>query len=145
MTIYRLTPANGVPVLRQAATLQGATTRGLREFPAGLRSVKPVGLPELVSLAAEGWPLPVAARQRLKIYKAVQREKAKADARVEALRDKQREKVRNKREEEALQREALKEQQNAERAAENKRKAAAPPPAVALPVDASDSRLPWED
>lgn len=169
MTIYRLTPERGAPVLRQARNLKGATMGGLREFPAGLRSVEPVDLPELAVLASAGVPLPVAARQALKVYQAVQREKAKADARVEAMRQKAREKVNAKREEERAQRAALREQEKAARAAEKKRKEAAArraqkkaqrlqqaprevdagavraAPAVALMVDATDTRLPWED
>jgi hypothetical protein len=162
MIIYRLTPQQGVPVLRHAASTKGATSRGLREFPAGLRSVEPIGLPELAALAAAGVPLPVAARQRLEVYKAVQREKAKANARAEAIREKAREKVRAKREEERAKRAAQRAQEKAERAAVKKRKAvaqrrdqrkaeklaqAAPLPAPAAPpllIDMDDTRLPWE-
>lgn len=162
---YRITPASGVPVLRCAATLKGATRGGLREFPQGLLSVDVVGIPELARLAAEGVPLPVAARHRVEVRRAVQREKAKADARVEAFREKQREKVRAKQEEDREQRRQLKAQAKAERAsaklaekrrqaaadrsakklAEKQQQEAAQAAAVALMVDASDTRLPWED
>jgi hypothetical protein len=169
MPIYRLNPQLGPPVLRHAGSIKGATSRGLREFSAGLRSVEVVGLAELAALAAEGLPLPVAARQALSVYKAVLRERAKADARVEALREKDREKVRAEREEEATRREALKAQQKAERATERKRKAAAerrakkqaealqqkaqlatasaavPTPAPAPVVVDIDHRLPWDE
>lgn len=158
MTTYRLVPNKGAPVLRHAASIKGATARGLREFPAGLRSVEVVGLSELGILAASGTPIPAAARQRLEVRKAVEREKAKADARVEAIREKEREKLRAKREEERTQAAALKAQEKAERAAEKKRKkmaerraqrkaakAAALQAPAALVVDVNDTRLPWED
>jgi hypothetical protein len=161
MIVYRLTPQQGIPVLRHAASMKGASSRGLREFPAGLRSVEPMSLPELVALAAEGVPLPVSVRHRLEVYQAVQREKAKAAQRVEALRDRAREKVRAKREEERAKRAAQKAQEKADRAAEKKQKAVAQrreqrkaeklaqaaPPAPAAPplvIDMDDKRLPWE-
>jgi hypothetical protein len=87
VTFYRIAPEGAAPVLRQAGSIARATARGLQEFPAGLRSVQPVNLPELAAMATAGLPLPVSARQRLEVYQAVQREKAKADARVEAIRE----------------------------------------------------------
>lgn len=126
MTVYRLTPEQGASVLRCAGNLARATARGLREFPAGLRSVDVVDLHELAELAASGVPLPVAARQRLEVYKATQRERAKAAAKVaairEAVREKAAEKVRAKREEEQARKEAEKAQRRAAKAAEKRRK-----------------------
>jgi hypothetical protein len=158
VTIYRLTPNQGVPVLRQSGSIKGATSRGLREFPGGLRAVEPLSVSDLVALAATGVPLPVAARHLLAVHKAVQREKAKAAARVEAIRDKAREKVRAERQEEADRKAALKAQEKADRAAERKRKVAAERRAKkkaeklqqavqpeAAVLDPTDNRLPWEE
>lgn len=81
--------------------------------------MEPVGLPELTVLAAEGWPLPVAARQRLEVHKAVQRERAKAAAKAEAVREgirEAREAARLKREEEQARKEAEKARRRAARA-----------------------------
>lgn len=159
MTVFRLSPVQGAPVLRCAGSIKAATSRGLREFPCGLRSVEPVGPPELAVLAAGGYPLPVAARQRLEVYKATQRERAKAAAKVaairEAVREKAAEKARAKREEEQARKEAEKAQRRAETAAEKRRKLlaerrakeaeAAQAAAAALVEDPTDTRLPWED
>lgn len=163
MTVFRLTPAQGAPVLRCAATLARATERGLREFPVGLRSVELLGLPHLAALAAEGWPLPAAARQCLEVYKAVQRERTRATSKAQAIREKARQKAaaeRNaKRTQEQAEREAWKAAAKATRAAEKRRQQAsarrakrqaeeeaqAIPPAPSLTIDTNDTRLPWED
>jgi hypothetical protein len=169
MPLYRLMPQQGAPIFIQAGNLAKANSIGLREFPAGmLRSAGPISVQEMAALDAEGVPLPVAARQRLEVYRAVQRERAKADARVAAMREKERERVRIKREQEAEKRAALRAQQKAEREAERKRKEAAArrakreaeklqvntPQATApvleasapvIAIDHSDARLPWED
>jgi colicin import membrane protein len=166
MTIYRLTPEQGAPILCQATRIAKATARGRQQFPSGLRSVEPVSPPELAALAAAGVPLPVAARQRLEVYKAVQRERARGAARAEAIRDsiheKAREAARAKREEEAARKAALKAEARAEREAAKRKKAAAERKAqrvaakqaaqeapamaatVALAVDVNAARLPWE-
>jgi Skp family chaperone for outer membrane proteins len=161
MPVYRLTPQRGAPVVRLAGNIAKATASGLRLFPAGLQSVDVVGNQELAELDAAGVPLPVAARQRLEVYKAVMRERAKANARVAALREKAYEKARAKRHQEAEQRAALRAQQKAEQAAEKKRQASAERRAKrkteklqasapqagtpVLPIDHNDSRPPWED
>jgi N-methylhydantoinase A/oxoprolinase/acetone carboxylase beta subunit len=169
MTIYRLTPEHGAPVLRHAASIKGASSRGLREFPAGLRSVEVVGLAELTALAAAGVPLPAAARQRLEVHKAVERERARSAAKVqavrEAIREKAREAARAKREEEQARKEAEKaaekrrkvlaerraarQAQRSAQAAQGATQAAGGVPVQVTPpdlvIDPADPRLPWED
>jgi hypothetical protein len=160
MTTYRLTPVEGAPVLRQARSIERATARGLLAFPAGLRSVEPVGLAELAELAANGVPLPLEAQRRVAVHNAVQKERAKANARVLAVRDKVREEARVKKvaqeEEEKARREALKAEAKAwakaEKEAEKRqnrkdtKKAAAEQTPSAMPVEPIDNeRPPWED
>lgn len=75
MSIFRLTPVNGAPVLRAGCGLSKATARGLKEFPQGLERIEVVPIAELVVLVTEGLPVPLAGRQAVAAYLAVQREK----------------------------------------------------------------------
>lgn len=67
--LYRVTPAGAAPCIRQAPSITGATARGNREFPGGLQSVEVLTVPELAQMAADGLPLPVAARATVVAYR----------------------------------------------------------------------------
>ena len=121
MAFFRVTPARGAPCLRQAPNLSQANARGLREWPAGLRSVEPLGARELVDLESRGFPLPLAARRLLAAYRARQREQLRKTAKRDAARMKAWEEAARAKDEDRARREALKAQQKAEREAEKRR------------------------
>ncbi len=150
MTIYRITPQHGAPVLRQARGLTTATAAGLREFPEGLQSVEEVRLNELTALSSEGARLPVAARRAVDSRKAQERARAQAGAKAQAKRIKEavaraeeRQKEADRRAAEKAEREAEKKRQ-ARAAARAQRKATREAEKVQA-VAPDDARLPWED
>lgn len=129
MSVYRVTPAAGAPCLRCAPTLARATARAQQEFPAGVLALVLVELAELDQLVREGAAVPMEGRRRVEVYRAVQRERERGAARVQAVREKVREEARQKRAAARAAEEARKadekERQRAEREAEKKRQAAA--------------------
>lgn len=64
MTIYRVTPPQGVPYLGQFRNLEGAQKAAARDHPGGApAAVAEVPVKELEKLAAAGAVLPIAGRR----------------------------------------------------------------------------------
>lgn len=156
MSFYLVTPVAAIQCVRQAGSLKAATARALKEHPAGIRSVEHLRPERLAAMAAEGTPLPVAARTLVAAYVAERRRKERIAARNAAARPEAREAAARAKEElrereraervrlreearEARRREKLRVQRE-----ERKRTAAAarelPAPVV---IDCSDHSAPW--
>lgn len=115
MPTFRLNPVIGAPCLRHAGSLSKATSRGLREFPAGLLSVELLGLAELATLARAGAVLPVAARRSLDARDKAAAAAAQTKRTAERKRDAARARLNRKKEAEAEKRSQLREQDRKER------------------------------
>lgn len=143
MPFYGVTTASGVRHIRQAATLDKATARAIHEFPDGVRAVEALGLSELSKLAADGWPLPVAARGRVRAYSAAQAAKARAAqrradeleaARAERQAEQEAEREAKRRQKEAEREARRKERERAKRVAASAARKTAKEAATAAPV-----------